>query len=145
MSWPLFQSHLRNSSSSISVSQILMDNQSLSRSRRPLQRLATRTWPSHDRSRSHEYVQQQYCVRPNSGRIDPGESVEVQGIVSSLPSHILHVRPALPVLLQPMEDPPLTVKCKDKFLVQSTFITPARESNGLNTLVSIPTHAVARA
>lgn len=37
------------------------------------------------------------------------------------------------------EDPPLTIKCKDKFLVQSTFITPARESNDLVDLVSKPT------
>ncbi|RKO85449.1 PapD-like protein, partial [Blyttiomyces helicus] len=44
----------------------------------------------------------QYCVRPNSGRIAPGGSCEVQ------------------VLLQAMrEDPPADFKCKDKFLVQS--------------------------
>ncbi|EED23752.1 integral ER membrane protein Scs2, putative [Talaromyces stipitatus ATCC 10500] len=47
-----------------------------------------------------------YCVRPNSGRIEPGKQVEVQ------------------VLLQAMkEDPPLDAKCKDKFLVQSVAIT----------------------
>ena len=38
------------------------------------------------------------------------------------------------------DDPPLTIKCKDKFLVQSTFITPARESTPLNDLVSMTTH-----
>ncbi|KAL9048034.1 MAG: hypothetical protein Q9162_007881 [Coniocarpon cinnabarinum] len=44
----------------------------------------------------------QYCVRPNSGRIDSGQDVEVQ------------------VLLQAMkEDPPLEMKCRDKFLVQT--------------------------
>ncbi|KAI8800129.1 PapD-like protein [Cladochytrium replicatum] len=43
----------------------------------------------------------QYCVRPNSGRVRPGQSVEVH------------------VLLQAMrEDPPPDFKCKDKFLVQ---------------------------
>jgi len=48
-----------------------------------------------------------YCVRPNSGRIEPGESVEIQ------------------VILQGMrEDPPPGTKCKDKFLVQSMTITP---------------------
>jgi len=48
-----------------------------------------------------------YCVRPNSGRIEPGESVEIQ------------------VILQGMkEDPPPGTKCKDKFLVQSLTITP---------------------
>ncbi|KAJ1560149.1 phosphatidylinositol-binding protein scs2, partial [Nowakowskiella sp. JEL0078] len=47
----------------------------------------------------------QYCVRPNSGRIRPGENVEVL------------------VLLQAMrEDPPPDFKCKDKFLVQSMKI-----------------------
>jgi len=45
-------------------------------------------------------------VRPNSGRIEPGASVEVQ------------------VLLQAMkEDPPLDARCRDKFLVQSVGIS----------------------
>ncbi|KAI8086130.1 PapD-like protein [Halteromyces radiatus] len=44
----------------------------------------------------------QYCVRPNAGRIDGLSQVEVQ------------------VILQPFKvDPPLDLKCKDKFLVQS--------------------------
>ncbi|KAI9737794.1 MAG: phosphatidylinositol-binding protein scs2 [Cirrosporium novae-zelandiae] len=48
----------------------------------------------------------QYCVRPNSGRIEAGRDVEVQ------------------VLLQAMkEDPPPDAKCRDKFLVQSVPIT----------------------
>ena len=47
----------------------------------------------------------QYCVRPNSGKLLPGESCQIQ------------------VLLQGMkEDPPLDFKCKDKFLVQSLKI-----------------------
>lgn len=47
----------------------------------------------------------QYCVRPNSGRIEPNAKVEVQ------------------VLLQAMkEDPPEDFKCKDRFLVQSIKI-----------------------
>ncbi|GAA5980930.1 hypothetical protein JCM5350_004769 [Sporobolomyces pararoseus] len=59
----------------------------------------------------------QYCVRPNSGRIEPGETVEVQ------------------VLLQPMkEDPPAGTKCRDKFLVQSVVITPERENIPLTEL-----------
>ncbi|PWN51557.1 VAMP-associated protein [Violaceomyces palustris] len=62
----------------------------------------------------------QYCVRPNSGRIEPGEKVEVQ------------------VLLQPMkEEPPLSAKCRDKFLVQSTIITPERETTSLVDLWGI--------
>ncbi|KAL9931507.1 hypothetical protein V8E36_009672 [Tilletia maclaganii] len=61
----------------------------------------------------------QYCVRPNSGRIEPGEKVEVQ------------------VLLQPMkEEPPTNQKCRDKFLVQSTLITPEREQYALAELWS---------
>ncbi|KAH8114739.1 VAMP-associated protein [Phellopilus nigrolimitatus] len=52
-----------------------------------------------------------YCVRPNSGRIEPGGSVDVQ------------------VLLQAMkEEPPANAKCKDKFLVQSTIITAEKEA-----------------
>ncbi|KZT60272.1 VAMP-associated protein [Calocera cornea HHB12733] len=61
-----------------------------------------------------------YCVRPNSGRIEAGETCEVA------------------VLLQPMkEDPPLNTKCKDKFLVQTTFITPEREQGSISELWSV--------
>jgi len=56
----------------------------------------------------------QYCVRPNSGRIEADAEVEVQ------------------VLLQAMkEDPPLDYKCRDKFLVQSVAITPDLEAIGV--------------
>ncbi|KAF8951650.1 phosphatidylinositol-binding protein scs2 [Entomortierella lignicola] len=52
----------------------------------------------------------QYCVRPNSGRVEPGQELEVQ------------------VQMQAMkEDPPADFKCKDKFLVQSVAITAERE------------------
>ncbi|KPV73330.1 uncharacterized protein RHOBADRAFT_55091 [Rhodotorula graminis WP1] len=62
----------------------------------------------------------QYCVRPNSGRIEPGETVEVQ------------------VLLQAMkEDPAPGAKCRDKFLVQSIIITPEREDVALAELWSV--------
>ncbi|CAG8670420.1 7604_t:CDS:2, partial [Ambispora leptoticha] len=62
----------------------------------------------------------QYCVRPNSGRIEAGQSVSVQ------------------VILQPMkEDPPPDFKCKDKFLVQSVAITPDRETLNLPELWAI--------
>lgn len=48
----------------------------------------------------------QYCVRPNSGRIEPGLEVEVT------------------VLLQVMKtEPPADARCRDKFLVQSVAIT----------------------
>ncbi|KAI0389597.1 VAMP-associated protein [Xylariaceae sp. FL0594] len=52
----------------------------------------------------------QYCVRPNSGRVEPGKEVEVQ------------------VILQAMkQEPPPGTKCRDKFLVQSVAITPDKE------------------
>ncbi|KAG0370420.1 PapD-like protein [Gamsiella multidivaricata] len=52
----------------------------------------------------------QYCVRPNSGRVEAGEELEVQ------------------VQMQAMkEDPPIDFRCKDKFLVQSVAITAERE------------------
>ncbi|KAK5660087.1 hypothetical protein OQA88_13556 [Cercophora sp. LCS_1] len=52
----------------------------------------------------------QYCVRPNSGRIEPGHEVEVS------------------VLLQAMkQEPPADQKCRDKFLVQSVTITADKE------------------
>ncbi|KIW05295.1 hypothetical protein, variant [Verruconis gallopava] len=55
----------------------------------------------------------QYCVRPNSGRIEAGSDVEVQ------------------VLLQAMkEDPPLDAKCRDKFLVQTVIIPADQEGSG---------------
>ncbi|EGN98243.1 hypothetical protein SERLA73DRAFT_183174 [Serpula lacrymans var. lacrymans S7.3] len=61
-----------------------------------------------------------YCVRPNSGRIEPGESVDVS------------------VMLQPMkEEPPLSLKCKDKFLIQSTLITPEKETKGLQDIWNV--------
>ncbi|KAF9242541.1 PapD-like protein [Melanogaster broomeanus] len=62
-----------------------------------------------------------YCVRPNSGRIEPGDSIEVS------------------VMLQPMkEEPPLAAKCKDKFLIQSTLITPEKETRDLQDIWNLP-------
>ncbi|KAF9116618.1 phosphatidylinositol-binding protein scs2 [Mortierella sp. AM989] len=59
----------------------------------------------------------QYCVRPNSGRIEPGQDLEVQ------------------VQMQAMkEDPAADFKCKDKFLVQSVAITAEREHLSLADL-----------
>ncbi|KAH8893516.1 VAMP-associated protein [Thozetella sp. PMI_491] len=52
----------------------------------------------------------QYCVRPNSGRIEPGHEVEVS------------------VLLQAMkQEPAPDARCRDKFLVQSVTITSDQE------------------
>lgn len=61
----------------------------------------------------------QYCVRPNSGRIEGGGEVEVS------------------VLLQAMkEDPPLDAKCRDKFLVQTVQIPAGQEINNAQALWS---------
>ncbi|TIB84157.1 hypothetical protein E3Q19_04459 [Wallemia mellicola] len=52
-----------------------------------------------------------YCVRPNAGRIEPGQTIDVQ------------------VLVQAVKDaPPIGAKCKDKFLVQSVHINESRQS-----------------
>ncbi|KAH9810120.1 (VAMP)-associated protein [Teratosphaeria destructans] len=57
----------------------------------------------------------QYCVRPNSGKIESGATVEVQ------------------VLLQAMkEDPPPDAKCRDKFLVQSVAIPSEHQGLGVS-------------
>ncbi|KAI0061408.1 VAMP-associated protein [Artomyces pyxidatus] len=62
-----------------------------------------------------------YCVRPNSGKVEPGETVEVS------------------VMLQAMkEEPPLNVKCKDKFLIQSTLITPDKAALPLHDIWNTP-------
>lgn len=36
------------------------------------------------------------------------------------------------------EEPPLSTKCKDKFLIQSTIITPDKETLPLSDIVCIP-------
>ncbi|KAH0543860.1 hypothetical protein FGG08_001899 [Glutinoglossum americanum] len=59
----------------------------------------------------------QYCVRPNSGRIEAGHEVKVQ------------------VLLQAMkEDPPPDAKCRDKFLVQSVAVTADKEFSNVPSI-----------
>ncbi|KAL4927202.1 putative integral ER membrane protein Scs2 [Aspergillus undulatus] len=58
-----------------------------------------------------------YCVRPNSGRIEPGKHVEVQ------------------VLLQAMKDEPAAdAKCKDKFLVQTVAVTKDMEFANVSSI-----------
>ncbi|KAI0426582.1 PapD-like protein [Xylaria sp. FL1042] len=59
----------------------------------------------------------QYCVRPNSGRVEPNREVEVQ------------------VILQAMkQEPPPGTKCRDKFLVQSVAITPEKDFSNLASI-----------
>ncbi|XXH03566.1 hypothetical protein Hte_009971 [Hypoxylon texense] len=59
----------------------------------------------------------QYCVRPNSGRVEPGKEVEVS------------------VILQAMkQEPPPDTKCRDKFLVQSVPISGDMEFANLASI-----------
>ncbi|KAJ2773931.1 phosphatidylinositol-binding protein scs2, partial [Coemansia nantahalensis] len=59
----------------------------------------------------------QYCVRPNAGRIEPGDSVTIQ------------------ISLQPMKgELPADFKCRDKFLIQSIQISPEMESMPMTEL-----------
>ncbi|KAK4224405.1 vesicle-associated protein 2-2 [Podospora fimiseda] len=59
----------------------------------------------------------QYCVRPNSGRIEPGHEVEVS------------------VLLQAMkQEPAPDARCRDKFLVQSVAIAGDQEFNNIQQI-----------
>ncbi|GHJ85014.1 hypothetical protein NliqN6_1416 [Naganishia liquefaciens] len=58
-----------------------------------------------------------YVVKPNSGRIEPGETVNVQ------------------VILQPMkEEPAINAKSRDKFLLQSCIISVEQEGRPLHDL-----------
>lgn len=62
-----------------------------------------------------------YCVRPNSGRIEPGDN-----------SVITVIRQAS------RREPPLNVKCKHKFLIQSTIVTPERENMSPHEICGSP-------
>ncbi|KAI8340348.1 PapD-like protein [Choanephora cucurbitarum] len=58
-----------------------------------------------------------YCVRPNSDIIRPNESVDIQ------------------IMLQAFkEEPPLDTKCRDKFLILSTFLNEVTEAMDLHDL-----------
>ena len=47
------------------------------------------------------------------------------------------------VMLQAMkEEPPLSAKCKDKFLIQSTIITPEKETLPLQEMVGHITSSI---
>ncbi|KAF8229704.1 VAMP-associated protein [Tricholoma matsutake] len=62
-----------------------------------------------------------YCVRPNSGKVEPGESLDVSVMLQAL-----------------REEPPLNAKCKDKFLIQSTLITPEKETMTIHDIWATP-------
>ncbi|ORX34575.1 PapD-like protein [Kockovaella imperatae] len=87
---------------------------------RPLTQLVKRSMTIHNPNSSpiafkvKTTAPKQYVVRPNSGRVEAGETLEVL------------------VLLQPLSsEPPPHAKCKDKFLVQSAFISPDEEMKSL--------------
>ncbi|KAF4569818.1 phosphatidylinositol-binding protein scs2 [Pleurotus pulmonarius] len=66
-----------------------------------------------------------YLVRPNKGRAEPGESLEIS------------------IFLQPMRtEPPPDYICPDKFLIQSTFITADREKLSLTDIWNAPVMSV---
>lgn len=82
-----------------------------------------------------------YCVRPNSGRIEPGKHVEVQGQCASTanaPSSKAVPDTRATVLLQAMKDEPAPdAKCKDKFLVQSVAVTGDLEFSNVTSIVRL--------
>ena len=75
-------------------------------------------------------------MRPNSGKIDAGQDVEVQGgtavatVVDMLADYFD------PVLLQAMrEDPPPDARCRDKFLVQTVAISQDSDASNIQATV----------
>ncbi|KAG8728627.1 phosphatidylinositol-binding protein scs2 [Ceratobasidium sp. 414] len=58
-----------------------------------------------------------YHVRPDSGAIEPGDSIDVQALLQAMD-----------------EDLPLSHKCKDKFFVQSMIIPPDRLSKSTHDM-----------
>lgn len=77
-----------------------------------------------------------YCVRPNSGRIEAGQDVEVQGTASLECNTRAGKADKHLVLLQAMkEDPPPDARCRDKFLVQSVAISAGNEATNISTVV----------
>jgi hypothetical protein len=86
-------------------------------------------------------LESSYTVRPNSGRVEPGQSVEVQGIFFIItPAVKIILLICETVLLQAMKaDMPLDMKCKDKFLLQSTKITDDSPDVNISDLVPFRT------
>jgi len=73
---------------------------------------------------------QLYCVHPNCGRVESGESIDVSGKSSKIVC-VQQESDSLVVILQPevlKEEHPLSTKCEDRFLIQTTIITPDKET-----------------
>lgn len=76
-----------------------------------------------------------YCVRPNSGHIEPGKAVEVQGWSIRFRTNKLGLMVSI-VLLQVLKDAPAPgAKCKDKFLVQAVPVAPGQEQASVTQIV----------
>lgn len=78
-----------------------------------------------------------YVVKPNSGRIEPGETVNVQGKSPVWYTAEENADGYPLVILQPMkEEPAINAKSRDKFLLQSCIINVEQEGRPLHDLVS---------
>lgn len=69
-------------------------------------------------------------MHPNSGRIEPGKSVDVFSTFAAIPFCTLADHLVMTVLLQSVteETPPTSTKCEDMFLIQSTLITSEKRT-----------------
>ncbi|KAL2360046.1 hypothetical protein RJZ56_007092 [Blastomyces dermatitidis] len=79
-----------------------------------------------------------YCVRPNSGRIGAGESIDVQG-QSAFPSfailrYFTQKLTTTTVLLQAMKDDRSVGTSKDKFLVQSVAVSTDKDFSNVSSI-----------
>ena len=85
----------------------------------------------------------QYCVRPNSGRIEVGQEIDVQGTTVVVYTLLGNTADAQIVLLQAMkEDPPMDARCRDKFLVQTVAISSDQDASNITAVASWPRHDV---
>ncbi|OJD28453.1 hypothetical protein ACJ73_00140 [Blastomyces percursus] len=79
-----------------------------------------------------------YCVRPNSGRIGAGESIDVQG-QSAFPyfatlRYLIQKLTSTTVLLQAMKDDRSVGASKDKFLVQSVAVSTDKDFSNVSSI-----------
>lgn len=78
-------------------------------------------------------------MTPNSGRVEPGQSIEVQGEQvphRNAPRIVFTSCGGEPVMRQAMKEVPLlATKSNDKFMIQSIVITPEKESQSVSDIV----------
>jgi vesicle-associated membrane protein-associated protein A len=75
-------------------------------------------------------ARKRYCVRPNTGVVNPRETVEVQS------THYYAFDSDQLVLLNYSKDQPIDPKTKDKFQVQSIFLEPEQLTQDLKAVVN---------